>query len=413
MAEIMTNRTLIIRNFKSIRDQELKLAPFTIIYGPNGSGKSSVVQALLTLKNICLNPAQATGAFFNYVYTNLGGFQAVVHNHQSTHPIEIGITYDVGETHVEYMVHILDSQGKFTLEIETSGEVAEVFELKVSFPYPLNQPVKKEIQRGEAKFTISWNGVTAQADTATATSENLSAANNYLELVNGVTATLQAIAVAPPVRAFTDPQYTAIAVSPLPVKAEEVATLLSQDRFLEQQVSHYLEQVVERDLRVHVKPATSFFTLDITDRRAGMGADLANDGSGVGQLVYLLARTLSESTGRICIEEPEVHLHPTAVRRLARTLVKILKEEDKRFLVNTQSEGFILALLAMVSSGELPSTDLAVYLAKKEKRVTTFQLQRVNQTGQIEGGLADLVEAELEDVKEFLAARPGPNGRPS
>jgi predicted ATPase len=402
----VTNRKLIIRNFKSIHNQELDLAPITIIYGPNGSGKSSVIQALLALKNVCLNPSQASGGFFNYGYTNLGGFQAVVSNHQITNPIEIGISYDVAEAHVEYTVQIHDNQGRFLLKIHDGDESVEVFELKVTFPYPLNQPVKKQIKRGAVGFSLSWNGVTASAETATITPEALSAANAYLMIVNGVAAQLQSIAVAPPVRAFTEPQYTVTAVSPLPVKPEEVATLLSQDPYLEQQVSNYLELIVDRDLRVRMKPATSFFTLHITDRKAVMGADLANDGSGIGQLVYLLARTLAEGTGRICIEEPELHLHPTAVRRLARTIVRILKEEQKRFLVNTQSEGFILAVLSLVSSGELSPKDLAIYLAKKEKRITTFQLQSVNEKGQIEGGLADLVEAELEDIKTFLAARP-------
>ena len=45
-----------IKNFRAIREQELDIAPITVLYGMNGTGKSSVLYAMLTLKNIVLNP---------------------------------------------------------------------------------------------------------------------------------------------------------------------------------------------------------------------------------------------------------------------------------------------------------------------------------------------------------------------
>jgi predicted ATPase len=41
-----TIKKIIIRNFKSIKDLEIELAPLTIFVGPNGSGKSSILEAL-------------------------------------------------------------------------------------------------------------------------------------------------------------------------------------------------------------------------------------------------------------------------------------------------------------------------------------------------------------------------------
>ena len=38
-----------IKNFKSVRDQEINLAPLTVLVGKNSSGKSTVLQSILFL----------------------------------------------------------------------------------------------------------------------------------------------------------------------------------------------------------------------------------------------------------------------------------------------------------------------------------------------------------------------------
>ena len=48
--------TLGLKNFRSIRDAEIDIAPLTVVYGPNGSGKSSLIYGLLTLKNFLTEP---------------------------------------------------------------------------------------------------------------------------------------------------------------------------------------------------------------------------------------------------------------------------------------------------------------------------------------------------------------------
>ena len=57
--------TLQLKNFRSIRDAEIDIAPLTVVYGPNGSGKSSLIYGLLTLKNFLTEPNQeSAGAIF-------------------------------------------------------------------------------------------------------------------------------------------------------------------------------------------------------------------------------------------------------------------------------------------------------------------------------------------------------------
>lgn len=63
------------------------------------------------------------------------------------------------------------------------------------------------------------------------------------------------------------------------------------------------------------------------------------------------------------------------------------------------------SLLTAVAEGLIEPIDLRCYLTTKEGRATTFKEQKVNNAGQIEGGLAAFVEAELEDLKKFLGVK--------
>ena len=56
--------TLSFKNFRSLEDVTLEVAPLTVVYGPNGSGKSSLIYGLLTLRNFLTNPNQNIPAFF-------------------------------------------------------------------------------------------------------------------------------------------------------------------------------------------------------------------------------------------------------------------------------------------------------------------------------------------------------------
>jgi len=104
----------------------------------------------------------------------------------------------------------------------------------------------------------------------------------------------------------------------------------------------------------------------------------------------------------VCIEEPEIHLHPSAVRRLAGVLARLAKEEGKFFLISTHSEPLAASFLARVAGGELSPDDLACYLAVREGKEARFLKQEVNERGQVEGGLRSFMEGELEELETFM-----------
>lgn len=146
----------------------------------------------------------------------------------------------------------------------------------------------------------------------------------------------------------------------------------------------------------------AFFDLITLEKPLGTTVDLVNDGFGTNQLVYLLAKSLRQDIDLVCIEEPEIHLHPTNLRKLAQMLAQMVEAEGKQFLITTHSEPFLLALLSLVAEGKLKTRDLACYLTTKEGKETYFELQEVQENGQIKGGSSSFMEGELEGIKAFL-----------
>jgi predicted ATPase len=187
----------------------------------------------------------------------------------------------------------------------------------------------------------------------------------------------------------------------------EAASILATEDYFYDSVSEYLEQIMGKRLNVRAQIGTSRFSLDAIDRKTRVPNSLVNEGFGLNQLVHMLTLCLYNKTQIALIEEPEIHLHPTAISRLARAFARMAKEEGKTLVISTHSEQLVVALLTQVVEGELSPEQLGLYLTSKEDKATTFTRQDVNKEGQVEGGIASFMEAELEDLQKFLGVSTG------
>ena len=421
-----------IKNFRSIKQLDLEIAPITVLYGHNGTGKSSVLYAPLTLKNIVNNPIQHIQEFFNYGFTSLGAFEEVVFDHNTNNELELGITIEspnensgtdgfVIETEIDYRIACLnDASGSFRIGItEENRDVPEFSKDMLRAMLPVNYLDKR---RNHELFGVSqsdkifqWNGISTEDITPSPYDDEARlppdleyVSETAIEMLNLPSAELRGVSFVPLGRGFFQPWYSlgnqGYGEYTPPIE-REVTDLLATNRHLEYAVNQHMEMILNRNfhIRADIGSSSNQFSLDSIDRKTGLGASLVNEGFGVNQLVYMLAKVLHPDAGVVCIEEPEIHLHPSAIRRLARALADIVGENgDKRLIISTHSKQFIMSLLALVAEGTYSPDDLAVYLVTKDEKASEFHRQQVNENGQIEGGFASFIEGELEDMKAFL-----------
>jgi len=382
-----------ISGFRSVENAEVDLAPLTVLYGPTASGKSSLLYALLVLKNFILSPTQQADGFFNLGFMNLGGFDDCVFNKDKEKSIDISYSLSDGE----YGFFLR----KDSADLFLKSKIQEM-KAKVSIPYPMNQNFTFIIKEDDSEYTINWNGINANVIPKQPIAETQQKAADIAQKLNWVCECVKKIDIAPHKRGFFKPNYSPSQVGQTPTSEDEVATIIINDPNLSPRISVDLESILNRDFRTYTPPGTATVFFQTTDKNSRIPTYLVNDGFGVNQIVYMLAKIHRPEIKTVLIEEPEVHLHPSMVRALVRTLCSIVKEEKKQIILTTHNEVFVSSLLSAVRRKDISPDEVKCYLVKKEKRATKFEEQKVNETGEIEGGLSSFMEGELEDLKVFF-----------
>ena len=407
--------TLHLQNFRSIRDAKIDIAPLTVIYGPNGSGKSSLIYGLLTLKNFLTNPGQNVPSLFSYPSISLGGLLEVVHGHD----IEKSVSLSIGVSNAEEL------STKFTFTLKQSGggsaisfslpskweieQWPQVLDLEISIPYGTNQQVDHSVQVFDDgnqmhSGSLVWNGAALTAQMPADVGDNILGIAKLNERSNLPMELVRRTGFVPLRRGFAKPTYSPVSVTSVLANEDEVASLLvsPEYRYRRYDVSKYLEQITNQRVEVQTQIGTSVFTIDSIPLNGGTPASIVNEGFGINQLLYMLTICLYPPFKIVAIEEPEIHLHPSLVRKLARAMIDITANEDRRLIISTHSETFVVALLAQIAAGNASIDDVSFILAENRDGESVFTQQQATRDGQIQGGLGSFMASEIEDLAVFL-----------
>jgi predicted ATPase len=387
-----------IRNFRSIGEAQLTFGPITVFFGPTSAGKSSVFYSLLTLRNFVLNPNQPADSFFNLGFQNLGGFEECVFNHAANRRLSVEAEFPGHVSTGWYGFHL----GQNEAEIHSTVHNIDL-RTSVPIPYAANRTWSQSFTEAGQEYSINWNGIASTVSPASPAPETLHRATEIAERLNAPVDSITRIDICPHRRGFFKPNYTLVSPGVTPTTEDEVASLIISDPRAPARISGDIGEIFGRDFRIQTPPGTATTFFQTTEMKgARVPGLLVNDGFGVNQVIYMLAKIHRPGVSTVLIEEPEVHLHPTAIRSFARALARIVKEEEKQVVFTTHSEQFLLSLLACVKDRDLQYSDLVCYHTKRDGKATRFEREFVSSDGQIEGGLSSFVEAELQDMKTFL-----------
>ncbi len=388
-----------IENFRSIEKATIDLGRITLLTGSNNSGKSSLMYGLFCLKSVVQNSNRTLDGLFNLPnIINLGGFKNVIFANDVDKAISIFATVNIKNIDFKQELTLSKNQNFSWVRIEEP--INRGFCTSFVLPYtPLHtqnfrgiDSVYLKIEGVEGGLMPLFERIEYQGNEhiilSSSDLQNLYI-YSYLEFI-------------PTRRGFSQPSFGMVPLNFDIVTEDEIATKIALDKNLQEGISYYLEKIANRTFSVYIIPTTAVFFLRTKDTKTGLENDLVNEGTGTNQLVTMLAKALQPDKKFICIDEPEIHLHPSMIAKLVEALVEIAYTQDKQFMLSTHSEHFVTCLLAEVVKKNLQPDDLKVYYLTKEDQRTNIEHQAVNANGQIEGGLKNFYEAELTNLETFF-----------
>ncbi len=420
-----------LKNFKLFDETGVAINPgrITVFIGPNGTGKSSVLQALGLIKQ---------GVLAGSGYFKLDGpvvfadfYDLMHHGPLTAHP-SIEVTGPVG-MHPPFMPaggvfsygFSFDSRGlidqRFSMTADgnlvLSGEVTRDQGVMPALPDPF--PTSGDFavtMHTMMNFDrpLALNMILGQLDAARTREMQLKAE----QWAESIPRCLRSVYVVPALRGFERPAYLQLEnpvdepdlamLGSLEQRAQGAVTLLIHDRSVEDKVAGWLARVTGRiasrkgAAQLHVVLET--FSADGGDRTKRV--KLVHDGFGSNQLVYVFTQMAAAGNSTtICIDEPEIHLHPAAQAHLTEVLVDIAHAEDQQLILTTHSEHILMGLLTAVAKGTLAAEDLKVYYFTREGDAARVERLEVTENGQIKGGLKGFFEAEIDAMDRYMKAQ--------
>ena len=107
----------------------------------------------------------------------------------------------------------------------------------------------------------------------------------------------------------------------------------------------------------------------LTDKITGTSVTLADVGFGINQILPIIvegaAFSIDEEDKILCIEQPEIHIHPRLQAHLADLMLETVRDSsNKQWIVETHSELLILRLQRRILEGKIDPSDISVIYVK-------------------------------------------------
>jgi len=444
-------RKLHIEGFKGWKDtKEIELAPITVLFGGNSSGKSSIGQFLVMLKQTIQQSDRKTVLMLggDKSSVNLGTPIDIFYNHELVNHLRFHYIWDLPEKFAidEDEPKLTYSGIGFSGEIGVENQETQLLEVK-ELKYDLYHNEKKIVDIAMKKNNVNDDDHKYELTSkefrfirSRGRAWKLSEPIKFYGFPDAVAAYYQnagflqdinlhhenlfsKLYYLGPMRTKAKRIYTWSGVSPESVGddgSNTIAAILSaknQDRMLNYKKRGTKKQflvVIAEELKK--MGLISDFSIDKIENRQEYDVKVKTKGSdsyvnipdvgfGVSQVLPVIVELFyAPENSIIFIEQPEIHLHPSAQAQLADVIIDAVnmwesgKRRNIQVILETHSEHLLRRLQRRIAEKTLSSDCLSAYFADNNKTPAHLEKLRVDEYGNIANWPEDFFGDIEEDI---------------
>lgn len=139
--------------------------------------------------------------------------------------------------------------------------------------------------------------------------------------------------------------------------------------------------------------------------------DLPDVGFGISQVLPVLVQCFYAPVGSIILmEQPEIHLHPSAQSALADVMIDVINSRENgenrniQLVIETHSEHFLRRLQRRIAENAVPKEKVTAYFANIAKTPATLEPLQIDSFGNIQNWPENFFGDEMGDITEQAKA---------
>ncbi len=415
-------KSIRIKNFRSIYDtSQIGLADLNVLVGPNNSGKSSILYALMLLK------MTLSGKDMRSVFTtctpelDLGSYLDLVRSGKTN--LSITIDFNLDKQAVDKQVlfeqkrvdkkrrYYADCQVEFCYDSAKNNVEVKSFsgrDISGQNILSINKTSTngwriKGLSRGLLEHTdigfvnflpVIWPRGPEPKEKIV--QEILNWHYDSKRMAADLMFSFEDLKYIAPMRERI-PRYGIMGTMPyseLGPSGQNLMKVLSTSELLSvrkesviKELNYWLGSKFKLLRNIHVENVDQGGTIRtlIGDERKGINhMNLASMGFGISQLVPVVVHVvLLPESGCLLVEQPEIHLHPSAQADLADLFIENTKH-NRQFIVETHSEHFVLRLRRRIAEGHIKPEKVKVLFVEKERGLTKIRQPVLKSDGHFE-----------------------------
>lgn len=154
-------------------------------------------------------------------------------------------------------------------------------------------------------------------------------------------------------------------------KGDKTAEALFYSKDLQKAVNNKLNEL-GIDYHINVTPISGetkdIFSIRLLDQTLKTDVSISEVGFGISQILPIIVQSYLSKSNIICIEQPEIHIHPRLQTELAQLFYERINEnKELQYIIETHSEHIILRFQRLIRKKQLKAQDISVIYVMKEK----------------------------------------------